>query len=254
MKDVADVMESVDNISDPCKKPTGFLISGGCDETGAVPVWNRIDELQQLKDAGFRLNIHTGMIPAHRIPLIASLADVVSFDFITHDETIRQVYGSKKSVDSEERWVTGDDYIQTYKELRKYAPVVPHITIGLLGGKIAGEFDALEKLKEIGTDKIVFLIFMPTRGTFYEDCLPPPIFEVEKLLSSACKLFPSTGMGIGCMHPRGNYKFELEKLGYRYDFNSFVNPSGRFRRFIEEISKGENEIEIVIKKECCAFC
>ena len=254
MKDVAGIKEWINNISDPGKKTTGFLVSGGCDETGAVPVWNRIDELKQLKDTGYHLNIHTGMIPHHRIPQIAPLADVVSFDFITHDETIREVYGSKKSVDSGERWVTGDDYIQTYKELQKYAPVVPHITIGLLGGKIAGEFDALKILKEMGCEKIVFLVFMPTRGTFYENCSPPTISEVEKLLSFARKLFPFTNMGLGCMHPRGNYKFDLEKLGYRYNFNSFVNPSGRFRRFIEEISKEENEIEIVIKKECCAFC
>ncbi len=233
---------------------TGFLISGGCDKGGAVPLWNYIDELKRLKEAGFKLNIHTGMIPPEKIPLIAPLANVVSFDFITHDETIREVYGSRKSSDSGDSWITGDDYIQTYKELKKFAPVVPHITIGLLGGEIRGEFDALEKLCKIGTDRIVFLVFMPTRGTYYESNLPPAIFEVEKLVSFARKLFPSANFGLGCMHPRGNYKFELEKLGYKHNFNSFVNPSGRFRRFLKEISTGDNEIQIVIKKECCAFC
>lgn len=248
MKTLSDVMNITDDI------PTGFLISGGCDEGGAVPLWQYLDDLKKLKKAGFKLNIHTGMIPLEKIPAIAPLADVISFDFITHDKTIREVYGSKKAVGPVEKWITGDDYIQTYLELKKYAPVVPHITIGLLGGKIEGEYDALETLYKIGTEKIVFLVFMPTRGTFYENNLPPAIFEVEKLVSFAHQLFPSASLGIGCMHPRGKYKFDLEMLGYKYNFDSFVNPSGRFRRFIQEISEKDNEIEIVIKKECCAFC
>ena len=248
---------------------SSMLVSGGCNPDGAVPLCEHIDELKKLKEAGFRLNLHTGLIPIKYIPEVASLADVISFDFITHDETIREVYGSIKDIDDSnhsdkksflkkpknepKNWVKGNDYIKTYIELKKWAEVVPHITIGLWGGQIAGEFSAVDKLNELGCEKIVFLVFMPTKGTFYEDRKPPGLSEVEKVFLHTRKVFPDLELGLGCMHPRGVYKYDLEMIAFKYDFSSYVNPSKRFRLYLEQISRQE-KLEIIIDKECCALC
>ena len=280
MKNPADAFiaskNSLNNASDgnytsspPKKAYSSILVSGGCNIGGAVPLWEHTDELTKLKEAGFRLNLHTGLIPFKYIPRVAPLADVISFDFITHDETIIEVYGSINDINEKKQtikesflkkpkigpknWVKGNDYIKTYIELKKWAKVVPHITIGLFGGKIAGEFDAVDKLRDLGCEKIVFLIFMPTKGTEYENRKPPDLNDVEKIFKHTRKVFPSLELGIGCMHPRGVYKYDLEMTAFKYDFSSFVNPSKRFRRHLEQISKQE-KLEIIIDKECCALC
>ncbi|MCD4786300.1 MAG: radical SAM protein [Candidatus Eremiobacteraeota bacterium] len=237
------------------------LVSGGCDTHGAVPLWEKIEILKALKDAGFRLNIHTGLIPTEKIPLIAPLADVISFDFITDDMTIQEVYGSRKPEAGrwkmdDGKWRTGRDYIKAYIALNKEADVVPHITIGVFGGKIKGEYDAIETIASLGCNRIVFLVFIPTKGSYYEKCSPPSIEDVESIFSHARNVMPEGAFGIGCMHPRGKYKYKLERLAFEYGFDSYVNPSKKFRLFLNKLKDDKNkneEIEMIVNKECCAF-
>jgi len=243
------------------KTASSFLISGGCNMEGAVPVWEHLSLLKSLKARGYLLNIHTGLIPPNKIPLVAPLADVISFDFIVDDEAIETIYGGRRAEGGERiaengrRKADEGDYIQTFLELRKYAPVVPHITIGIPGGKISGEIDAVRELSLLGCERIIFLVFMPTKGTFYEKCGPPSPGDIENIFALARNLLPKASFGLGCMHPRGKYKFELEMLAYKYGFDSFVNPTKRFRSRLDSIKENRDGIsEIVICKECCALC
>jgi len=325
MKDWSNMTaDDVRSMSVDCNQKS-ILVSGGCDIQGAVPLWEKMDLLHALKEAGFRLNIHTGLIPTEKIPLIAQISDMISFDFITDDMTIREVYGSRKSdvggQKSEVRsqmpevgcrvsgygcegieklrnslllnaivstteiteismfflrlssavsaisalkstfspfsfrmWISGKDYIKTYIALKKKTHVVPHITIGILGGKIRGEYDAIDTIASLGCDRIVFLVFIPTRGSYYKNCTPPSLNDVRSVFCHARKVLPKGSFGIGCMHPRGKYKYNLEKLAFEYGFESYVNPSKKFRSFLDSLQHDKNEkIEIVIKKECCAF-
>lgn len=69
--------------------------------------------------------------------------------------------------------------------LRRHARVVPHVTVGLLGGEVRGERHALVMLRELGAEAIVFIVFTPTPGTRFADRQPPPVEAVVDLLARA---------------------------------------------------------------------
>lgn len=226
-----------------------LLISGGCDQHGEVPIMENAEKLRDLRRKGYRLNIHTGLMRLEYFSGISSIANVVSFDFILDDHTIKEVYG----LDAK-----GEDYKRAFFELNNILPVVPHITLGILGGKMKGERAALEELAAMGVTGIVFLVFIPTRGTVYEKMKPPGLEEVDEILELARKLMPETRMGLGCMHPKGDYREKLEGICYKHGFDSFVNPSRKFRNFLEKEAErvngdGKAPFEIKISRECCAF-
>lgn len=218
-----------------------YLISGGCDSAGAVPLWEHIDVLETLKKNGSRLNLHTGLIPLEHIESVAKLADTVSFDFTVDSRTISEVYG----IDA-----TPEDYEKTILELKKHTDVIPHITLGILGGKIQGEADSVIKLAELGFKRIVFIVFIPTRNTPYENCTPPALEDVEDVFRQLPSLMPGGSFGLGCMHPRGAYKIELEKLAFKYSFDSFVNPS---KSFVEFLHSMKDSVETERREECCVL-
>ncbi len=216
-----------------------LLISGGCNESGAVPMAESLEFLKQMKASGYRLNVHTGLLPEELWKPTAELADVISFDFITDPHTIREVYNHRGS---------GRDYVEIYRGLSALAPVIPHITIGILGGIIRGEAEALKTLSSLGCPGLVFIVFIPTMGTRYEDCNPPELEEVNKLFCHARDLMPETPFILGCMRPRGSYGKKLEKIALAHDFGGFVNPSRELADYLK--SNGYN---IITEEECCSF-
>jgi lipoyl synthase len=235
MKNVAEFTD-LTGIPDNIKS---ILLSGGSNPDGAVPLAENIDFIKKLKGSGYRLNLHTGLLSERDIPDIAPLADIVSFDFVTDNSTISEVYGLQK---------TGDDYINTFSLLREHIPVMPHITIGLHGGKVQGEFDAISKLARLGIHRIIFIVFIPTKGTRYESCSPPSIEDVEAVFRHAREEIPDGSFGLGCMHPRGAYKFKLENLCLEYEFDSFVNPSKQLCNYLEKCVR-EGRTTFAMEKE-----
>ncbi len=215
------------------------LVSGGMNDRHWVPVEKHIDLLVTLKRWGWRLNFHTGLIPEDISHALVGLADVISFDFVADDETIEEVYGVK---------ARGSDYQRTLHMLSGLFTVVPHVTLGLRGGRISGEMKALDALVELAPAKIVFLVFRPTKGTGYESCAPPPLSGVDDLFSYGRSLFPHTEFSLGCMRPGKDYGFELEQMALKYRFNTVVMPSWAFIRLLDE--KG---IPADIQEECCAL-
>ncbi|MGQ5710228.1 hypothetical protein ACUM6F_00850 [Desulforudis sp. DRI-14] len=215
-----------------------FLVSGGCDAAGKVPVLPFIDKIRELKKAG-RLNMHVGLAGEDEAKSLAGLADVISFDLLGNEATIREVTGLDK---------TPEDYLRAYALLRKYARVVPHICIGLRGGMVSGEWKALRALKSIGTEAIVFLVFRPTRGTRFTDRRPPPVKEVVELIARARIEFPRTPIFLGCMRPGGRYREVLDPLAVRAGVNKVVQPG---RGAFETASM--LGLKIVRGEECCVL-
>ncbi|SJZ30386.1 radical SAM protein [Selenihalanaerobacter shriftii] len=214
------------------------LISGGCDPNGKVNLTKNLDELKEIAD-NKRTNMHVGLVEEEEIAEISQLADVVSFDFIADQETIQEVYGLDRSV---------EDYINTYQKLKKEVKVLPHICIGLKGGELAGEYEALEVLEELGADGLVFIVFIPTKDTEYADCTPPPLEEVIELLTMARIKFPEIPIHLGCMRPKGRYRAELDYYAVEAGVNKLVVPTSFGVKKAEElgltIEKGE---------ECCVL-
>jgi uncharacterized radical SAM superfamily protein len=214
------------------------LISGGCDPAGRVPVLAHLDRVRAWRQ-GRRLNWHVGLISEAEMATIAPLADVVSFDFVGDDETIREVYGLDRTV---------QDYVETYRLIRRYARTLPHITIGLRGGALGHEWPALELLGELGADGLVFLILIPTPGTRYANRLPPPAAAAADLLAEARLRFPAMPIYLGCMRPKGPYRDELDPLAVQAGVNVVVSPARRARKLAAELGLASRRM-----RECCVF-
>ncbi len=216
---------------------TSCLVSGGCDALGRVPVTSHLDLLGSLR-TGRVMNWHAGLIGREQAEAVAPYADVFSFDFVGDDLTIEEVYGIRAGV---------KDYAATYRLLRSYALVVPHITVGLRGGQLSGEYRALEILQELGVQALTFIVLIPTPGTRYAHCQPPSPEEVAGLMAEARLRFPRMPIHLGCMRPRGAYRDQLDPLAVRAGVNAIVSPSRAAVTLAQELG-------LVVERshECCA--
>jgi len=219
-------------------RATSCLISGGCDAEGRVPVTEHLAQVANLRD-GRRLNWHVGLITEEDAQAIAPLADVISFDFVGDDDTIREVYGLRKTV---------ADYVACYQFLRRYVPVTPHVTIGLRGGELGHEIRALEMLAGLGVDSLVLLVFIPTPGTRYADRHPPDVAAVLDVIIEARLRLPDVPLWLGCMRPHGQYRRELDPLAVRAGVNKIVSPARQAVHAAKELG-----LTVMYGRECCAF-
>jgi uncharacterized radical SAM superfamily protein len=217
---------------------TSCLVSGGCDTSGRVPVTRYLEQIKAIRQ-GRKMNWHVGLIEEADLLAIAPYTDVVSFDFVGDDATICEVYGLDCTV---------ADYVETYRMLRRHTRVIPHITIGLRGGAIGHEYPAMEKLRKLGVDALVFIVFIPTPGTRYADRQPPSIKAVVNILAKARLRFPDRPLHLGCMRPHGLYRAQLDPLAMRAGVNKIVSPAREAVRLAEELG-----LSIVQSRECCVF-
>jgi len=216
---------------------TSCLISGGCDPWGKVPVTRGLAKIGALRN-GRVMNWHVGLIEREEAEAIASYVDVISFDFVGDDETIQEVYGLERRV---------GDYVKTYDLLRGYFPLIPHITVGLKGGEIVGEYRALEILEGLGVEGLILIVFTPTSGTGYADREPPELKGVIDLIAEARLRFPTAPLYLGCMRPRGEYRHLLDPWALRAGVNGIVSPASEAVVLAEELG-----LEIMRREECCA--
>ena len=217
---------------------TSCLISGGCDPTGRVPVLAHADAVRAWR-TGRTMNWHVGFVTEDEMQTLAPLVDVVSFDFVGDDRTIREVYGTGRTV---------DDYVQTYRLLRRYARTLPHVTLGLRGGELGHEVPAFEFLQELGADGLVLLVLMPTPGTRYADRAPLEPAVAADLMAEARLRFPDVPLYLGCMRPKGTYRNELDPLAVRAGINVIVSPSRPARELAAELGLSAREM-----RECCVL-
>lgn len=217
---------------------TSCLVSGGCDPQGRVPVLAHLDRVRAWRP-GRRMNWHVGFVSEDEMRTIAPLVDVVSFDFVGDDQTIREVYGLQRTV---------ADYEDTYRLLRRYARTLPHVTIGLRGGELGHEMAALERLQALGADGVVFLVLMPTAGTRYAGRRPPSPEDAAGILAEARQRFPRVPLYLGCMRPKGRYRDQLDPLAVRAGLNVVVSPSRAARETAARLGLRARKM-----RECCVL-
>ncbi len=207
----------------------GFLLSGGCTDKGKVPiekffqVLSEIDETTQLS-----INVHTGLPDEEMINgLVDAGVDVVSYDMIGSERTIKRIYGLN---------ATPKDYRKGYESLKDAGlDVVPHITVGLNGGKIDGEFRAIELLET--PPKIVLNSLIP--NDFGKRVSKEDFFSVMDHIND------STEILLGCMRERGRHDMEIQAL--KRGATGIVLPSKK----TESWATKNFDIEKVEK--CCVF-
>jgi len=235
-------MAKVKDVEELVKKGfTSFLISGGLLADRKIPITTFEDILYNLKTKyNLKYNVHTGYVDEKDVHVLKRIADTVSFDLVGDQQTAQEVYGE---IDYEKMWksfeiLVNNDFV-----------VKPHITIGLNKGEFSHEVKAIEKLKKFGDriDEIIFLVFIPTVGTEFYSYQPPKVAEVVSFLSKVRNDFPQKKLTLGCMHPKGKYREDLQAnlLGI---VNKIVQPIGKV------IEKAEREnYKISYSYECCAF-
>ncbi len=211
-----------------------YLITGGCDLGGRVPILEHLDKLSSLPQESTRI-AHTGLINEMEAEVLSDAIDVVSFDFVGDNKTIREVYGMDKSV---------RDYEESYHSVSPHMLTYPHLTIGLYKGELAGELDALEFLANSEARALVLNVFIPTAGTKLGKLPPPAIGDVTKVMRKARDLFDE--VYLGCMRPGGRYRNKLDVVAVKVGCDRIVNPSKTARELTAE--KG---MEAEWKEECC---
>lgn len=215
-----------------------YLVSGGCNEKGAVPLRENISLLRELSDR-HRVVAHTGLIDREDAAVIAPFIDSASFNVIGHDATIREVYGIDKTV---------EDFIDSYNGLRGHIRTFPHITIGLHEGRIVGEYNAVDMLSEAGCEAVVFNIFIPTPGTSFANARPPQIQEALDVIAYAKKQLNGAEIYVGCIRPRGSYRNEFDSACIKAGVDRIVMPSRNARELAQEMG-----LDISYKEECCVL-
>ena len=132
---------------DPCAlKRAGIktlLISGGMNaKTYNVPVYEHLQCLKTLKDHGFKLNFHTGLLDIcnSKFDEFMALADRISFDLNFSKDVLQKVYGMNKVTEKKVKHVFEAIYQKGGDKL------VPHICAGLDFGKISSEYRVLDYL------------------------------------------------------------------------------------------------------------
>ncbi len=234
-------MTPIENVDEKLKgrKTKSFLLSGGCSFHGDVPLMNYMEKIKDLKEKGYKLNAHLGLMKEEDIKTIGKYIDVASFDLILDEDTIKAVYKMNKKK---------EEYMNTYKILKKYTKVIPHICIGLHEGKIKGEYEVLNFLEKEKPEGITFIVLIPTKGTEYEKVDPPEIEKVVRLICEARIKFPHIPINLGCMRPRGEYRKKLDEMAVLCGVNNIVLPSK------SAVNKAM-ALQMVIEnaKECCVL-
>lgn len=216
-----------------------YLVSGGCvASSGQVPFMEHLDELSVLRRRG-RLNFHVGLVGDREALALADLADVVSFDLVGDDRTIREVLNLDRSV---------ADYERSLHALQRRVKVVPHILVGLAGGEIRGEMTAVKIAAAAGCDSLVFIVLIPTPGTQFAGKTAPHPSAVAELLAESRQLMPRAALGLGCMRPPGAYRRVLDPLAVRAGLQSLVLPAPE-----AVVAARELGLRAIYTTECCVL-
>jgi uncharacterized radical SAM superfamily protein len=204
---------------------TSFLISGGFDEKGKLDILSNIDYIRKVKESGKKIVIHPGFISKDEIDLLKGVVDVVSFDFVADDETIKEIL----NLDYKK-----EDFRTQYLLLRRNIKTIPHIIIGLYKGKIKGEYEAIDILAELKPSLIIFLVIIPTRSTHFENISIPDVNEIKDIFIKAKRKLRLTKFHLGCMVPKGEIKDEIEIAAFESGFDGFVNPQERLKKLVKD--------------------
>jgi uncharacterized radical SAM superfamily protein len=197
----------------------GCLVSGGCLPDGSVPLEMFALVLGRFKhELGLTVFVHTGITKkAGAEALKAAGVDAALIDVVGSTETIRRVYNLDVAV---------GDYADSLHALADAGlSVVPHVIVGLNGGKLDGEYEALKIIQTIQPSALVIIAFMPIAGTAMAQTTPPKPIDIAKVTALARQMFPQTPLTLGCMRPKGAVRGETDVLALKAGADAIAFPS-----------------------------
>jgi uncharacterized radical SAM superfamily protein len=219
----------------------GILLTGGCNESGRVPISDIVAAIKTIKDeTGMLLIAHTGFISREdALALKGSGLDGIGFDVIGDMGTAKEVYGLSLS----ER-----DYIESLQAIEHSGLIVfPHVCVGLHFGKLRGELRALEMIREVKPATVIITGLMPVAGTPMAHIKPRPS-DFEKVIRKAMEMFLDTPVVLGCAHSSGKDREEIEKIALACGMSGIAAPTVKITKLAKE--KG---YEINYYGMCCGL-
>lgn len=219
----------------------GCLISGGCLPDGSVPLEKFVNSIGRVKrELGLTIFVHTGIIkPQTASALKEASVDAALIDVLGSQETIRSMLNLK---------VSTEDYADSLHALQDAGlSFVPHIIVGLNGGRLDGELTALKMIGEVNPSALVVIAFMPIHGTEMEKTLPPKPTDIAKVSAAARLMFPKTPLILGCMRPKGKARSETDVLSLKAGVDAIAFPSEEAIKYVE--SRGW---KTAFSSYCCA--
>ncbi|MHB1275467.1 MAG: radical SAM protein [Candidatus Humimicrobiaceae bacterium] len=229
----------------------GFLISGGFDKEGRLPLNYYFESIKKIKNMypHLRIYAHTGFVEADEaIKIKESGIDGVLVNVISSRDAIETVYNLPGYLPQ--------DYYRTLENLKKAGnKTAPHIIIGLNNGIVRSEFETVRQIADIGADCLIFAIvkklskkinFPEIKNTSGENKEIDPK-EIISLISFAQKLMPGTPISLGCARPaikkRGQLEIDLLKNG----INIIAFPSQEAINYVIT-----EKIRYKFEETCCA--
>jgi len=211
----------------------GMLISGGSDKNGAVPLEPFIPAIQEIKSLGLKVICHTGLADDDVFGRLKEAGvDGVLLDMIGSAETVRRVYGIDKTLQDYERCLS--------TSIRIGLNAVPHIVLGLDGGKFVGEYLALGIVTALKPKTLVIVVLAGHALPDIEECI--------RFMSDARNANPEMKITLGCARPAGEYSVRLEKTAVDVGFSAIAYPTVDTIRYIKEY-----ELDVQFRDVCCGF-
>jgi len=200
------------------KGAAGCLISGGCGLDGAVPLEPFIDAIDYAKKIfGFKVVVHTGIVSKTLAQSLGRAGiDAALIDVIGSDETIKEIYGLKR---------TTEDYEESLSALEKERiPTIPHILVGLHYGALKGESKALEIIARHNPSAVIVIGLTPLRDTSMADCPAVSPGDMVSVIAQARSLMPQTPIALGCARPKGRLREQIDMLAVQAGVNGIAYP------------------------------
>jgi len=192
----------------------GFLLSGGCDRRGRVPLGDFSGAVRRIRaTTGLQVNVHPGLLDEEdAAAVISSGAEAFSVDVVQDPLTISGTLHLQASP---------RDYCRTMELLEPTGRLVPHVCVGLQSER--GEEGTLETISAHSVRALIILGLMGARGTMYEHRSVPPE-RLVRAVGKAVATVPAPVL-LGCMRPRGQWEVEVQAI--EDGAAGVVNPSPR---------------------------
>lgn len=219
-----------------------ILVSGGAEADGGVPLAPFLSALKEIRSAwGLKVLVHTGLVSSKTADGLAEAGISAALpDMIGHEDTIRQVYHLRASV---------EDYEESLRRLTERAiPTAPHVILGLHFGRLQGELRALEIIARYPVKAVVLVGLRPLPQTAMAGVKPPEPETLGEVFAQARKMFPRTPVVLGCERPLGRHRRQTDQLAVRLGLDGIAFPSEQALTLARE-----QGLEIRTSPECCAL-
>ena len=227
-------------------KVGGVLLSGGFTKNGNLPldgqIYKEIKEVKSKFGSGMKIFIHLGFVDGDTAASLKdSNIDGVLVNIIPDKNAIENVYNLKG--------FNKDDYYTTIEILKNAGlKVSPHIIIGISGGRIMGEFEAIDEISRIGVDSIVFVLLKKISNQVNLNSSEVKTTEILDLFNYAEKLMPATPKVLGCARPVSLESSNLEVTLLKNGLSTIAFPSEEAIEFVIN-----NNLKYKFIEQCCAF-